>query len=383
MGQNEAGQPKTAAPQFPGQEPGIVVLYSSAQDDFACRHEIATRTGIARRLAALKGYDFAGDYDPAHPHPGPVYFVPAATLVGIETATALGIRDEHDIFGGVAPFPFVATKAITQPLVEPDARAPAGWSHDFKHRVRDAVLPGFSVFTIEDARRAGVRLLQRGPARLKPVHATGGRGQSVIADIAELEAALYRIDLAELTAHGFVLEQNLTEVMTYSVGQVRVADLVASYFGTQRLTPDNDGVMVYGGSELMVIRGDFPALLRHDLPDEARLAVTYARTYDAAATQTFPGLLASRRNYDVACGLDADGQRRCGVLEQSWRIGGASSAEIAALEAFRADPALPAVRASCIELYGDSPPPTPHATVYFRDTDEQVGPITKYALAEP
>ena len=43
---------------------------------------------------------------------------------------------------------------------------------------------------------------------------------------------------------------------------------------------------------------------------------------------------ASRRNYDVVAGLDARGQRRCGVLEQSWRVGGASPAELVALAAF-------------------------------------------------
>ena len=42
------------------------------------------------------------------------------------------------------------------------------------------MLEGFSVFTIEDARRAGAHLLERGPVRLKPVLAMGGRGQEVV-----------------------------------------------------------------------------------------------------------------------------------------------------------------------------------------------------------
>ena len=59
---------------------------------------------------------------------------------------------------------------------------------------------------------------------------------------------------------------------------------------------------------------------------------------------------ASRRNYDIARGIDAQGQWRCRVLEQSWRIGGASGPEVAALQAFRADPALRVIRAWCIDL---------------------------------
>ena len=98
-------------------------------------------------------------------------------------------------------------------------------------------------------------------------------------------------------------------------------------------------------------------------PEQARLAVEQARVYDAAATGCFAGMFASRRNYDVARGVDAEGRRRSGVLEQSWRIGGASGAEVAALEAFRAEPGLRVVRAATVELYGpDVPPPPAHAT---------------------
>jgi hypothetical protein len=167
------------------------------------------------------------------------------------------------------------------------------------------------------------------------------------------------------------------------VGQVRAAELVATYYGTQRLTLDNSGAAVYGGSELVVVRGDFDALLGLGLPGEARLAVAQARAYDAAATACFPAFFASRRNYDIAQGLDSAGRRRSGVLEQSWRVGGASGAEVAGLEAFRTEPALHVVRASCVEIYGESEAPPPHATVYFRGIDERVGPITKYTWTKP
>ncbi|ACA20424.1 biotin carboxylase [Methylobacterium sp. 4-46] len=359
-----------------------VVVVPMPGTGFASRHERATRAELARRLAALKDFDFAGELDPPFPHRGPVYLVPADTLVGAEAA-AFGVRGEHDLFGGVAPHACVATKAITHPLVEPDAFAPTGWSREFGHRVRDVVLRGFSAFAPEDARRAGLRLLGHGPVRLKAVRATAGRGQIAVCGAAELEAALAAADAAELSGHGLVLEEDLAEVTTYSVGQVRVADLVASYCGTQRLTPDNGGAQVYGGSDLLVARGDFEALLALDLPEGARLAVAQARTYDAAAMECFPGLFASRRNYDVAQGVDAAGRRRSGVLEQSWRAGGASGAEVAALEAFRADPGLRVVRASTVEIYGQHHAPPPGAVVYFRGEDERVGPMTKYAFAGP
>jgi hypothetical protein len=358
---------------------GVVVTYSEGAPNGG--HEHITRTEIARRLAALMGYDFAGEYQPSARYRGAMYFVPSDTLVGVERARRLGIRSERDLFGGVVPYPFVAMKTITHPLVDRAARAPDGWSPAFCEEVENAVLPGFAAFEIEDARRAGARLLERGRVRVKRSRGVGGRGQVVVAELAELESTLARLDTAELSRYGVVVEEDLAQVKTYSVGQVQVAGLLATYHGTQCLTTNNRGATVYGGSSLVLVRGDFDALLRLDLAPEVRLAIAQARVYDAAAMKHFPGFLASRRNYDVVQGLDAQGKARSGVLEQSWRIGGASSAEIAALEAFRADPKLATVCASCKEIYGAAAAP-PHAVVYFRGVDETVGPITKYTSLE-
>ena len=225
---------------------GVVVKYSSHGGGFADTHERITRAAVAKRLAALTGFDYAGDYDPSARYPGRIYFVPSTTLVGVEQAERLGISGEHDLFGGVVPYPFVATKVITHPLLERSAFAPEGWSDTFTSQVQSAVLEGYSVFTAEQAYAAGERLLKHGPVRLKPVHATAGRGQKVIRSLAELAEALASIDATELADAGLVLEENLTAVTTYSIGQVRVADLKATYYGSQRLTPDSIGEEVYG-----------------------------------------------------------------------------------------------------------------------------------------
>ena len=74
---------------------------------------------------------------------------------------------------------------------------------------------------------------------------------------------------------------------------------------------------------------------RLPLEDGAQRAIRSARAYHEAALACFTGMFASRCNYDVAEGRDASGRRWFGVLEQSWRLGGASGAEVAALEASR------------------------------------------------
>ena len=361
---------------------GEVVVYRRESGDRAA-HDHATCTQIARRLAALKGYRFVGEHDGATGSAAHRYFVPTSTLVGIDHARTLGIRGEHDIFGGVVPQPFAATKSISHPLVDADARAPDGWSVAFGREVQAAVLDGFTAFGVEDACRAGLRLLDKGPVRVKRALGIGGSGQVVVGDRTALERALADIDADELREYGIGLEQNLTDVTTYSIGQVRVGDLVASYCGTQGVTENNHGAIVYGGSTLLVVRGDFDALLAIDHPPQAQRAIAKARTYDDAAFRCFVGLFASRRNYDVAEGFDAAGARCAGVLEQSWRVGGATGAEVEALLAFRDDPALAVVRASTTERYGSDAAPPDGAIVYFTGTDERAGPLLKFTLIEP
>src|SRR6266566_3560462 len=79
---------------------GVVVTCSLRGRDYARSPEGITQVGISRMLATLKGYEFAGEYDPSRRYPGRVYFVPSDTLAG-EAASALGIHTEDDLFGGV------------------------------------------------------------------------------------------------------------------------------------------------------------------------------------------------------------------------------------------------------------------------------------------
>src|SRR5258706_16320980 len=101
----------------PQESRGTVVTYS-------CRasraHESVTLRELARRLAAIKGYDFAEEFNCAHHYTGPLYFVPNVTLVGPDTSQKIGIRNEQGLFGGDVPFAFGATNTITHPLPAAD-----------------------------------------------------------------------------------------------------------------------------------------------------------------------------------------------------------------------------------------------------------------------
>ncbi|MBO9353795.1 DUF3182 family protein [Bordetella petrii] len=369
----------SASPLAP--RPDLVVAYPRRLG--ATAHDTATHRALAGKLAHLLGCPCAADYEPAQQPRGAaggkIYYVPAITL-GTPAAARLGIQAESDLYGGVVPYEFVATKAITHPMLD-DARAapPPGWAPGLGARLRDAVLAGYTVFSTEDALRAGTLLLRDGALRIKPVQATAGRGQVKVSDAAGLREALRAQDETEMAQCGLVLEEHLDEVVTYSVGTVRLPGMSASYVGTQRLTRDNEGNAVYGGSDMLFVRGDFDALSAQHWPAALQHAIELARRYDAVVQECYAGFYASRRNYDVAEGLGAAGDCRRGVLEQSWRAGGASMAEACALEAFRDDPARQRVRARTTETYGGDDTRPPEATIVYDDEDPQVGQISKSA----
>ena len=335
-------------------------------------HRTASVAALAQRLGRLL---------PAPAKPGAAYVVPDATLLASEAAQ-LGIRGADDLFGGVVPTRVVAGKAITHPVPRADSPHADGWSRAFAEAVSPHTLAGLSAFSLSDARVAALGLLRRGPVRLKPAWTDGGCGQKIVHDAAELDGALAALELEGLCHCGLVIEQNLADAITFSVGSLRLGGHKLAYAGTQSTTTDNAGRVAYGGSRLHFVRGGFGALADADLPDAFRRAAGHARAYDEAADRHFPGFFASRRNYDVVLGHDGEGHPCAGVLEQSWRIGGASGAELVALKAFAEDAALTAATTSCHEVYGRAANPPQEADVYYHADDPEVGRLTKYAILE-
>ena len=360
---------------------GIVVLYFSRFGKPLQTHHKAVLDLGAKAIAKIKGYEFGGHYDTTRDYSGPLFFVPDDTLL-LDEASGLGICSPNDLYGGVVPYLFVKTKAITHGLVDRHAERPLGWSTAFAERVREIVLQGYTVFSNRDAHVAARRLLTRGPIRLKKPLSASGKDQTVVTTLNELDAVLEKVTADEMATYGLVLEENLRQVRTFSVGEVAVGSLSISYYGPQRTVRDNGGRPVYGGSELVCVRGGREVLDALPMSPEVRAAVVAARRYDEA-TEEFHGFTASRRNYDVAQGIGADGRPRSGVLESSWRVGGASSAELAAFAAFARDPWLEIVGASHVEEFGTGRRAPAGAIVDFHGDDPEAGPLLRYTIVKP
>ena len=373
-----AADPVFTVPAAPGPPPeiGYVAALTLPGESSGNVHDRASRRTLLTRTAELLGLAIRGEDGILQAED--TLFIPA-DAVEQSAAHQAGIARAEQIFGGVVPAAFVATKAITHGLLHPRAVQPPMWEVAMKEVMGDAALNGYTAFSRADAVAAGRLLLANGPVRIKDVCAKAGLGQTVVHNEAELGNVLAQENDADLAQCGIVLEENLTDVVTYSVGTVELGGSSISYWGSQNLTTDHHGREVYGGSDLYAVRGSLHDLVAEPLPPAIARAVACADTFDRAARLAYPAMILTRRNYDVIEGTDAAGRRRIGVLEQSWRVGGASGAEIAAFEAFRDEPGTKAVRCSTVEVYEEVDPPI-GATVYFHGVDPVVGAMTKYAV---
>jgi len=338
-------------------------------------HDRDPHEALCRRLSSILDWPYAGWYTPGQDHPDLPYFVPFGTL-SIEEAADWGVASADSLLGGVVPHPFVATKVVAHPLVPGAVACPAGWNPALGPQIAAHTLPGYSAFSKPDVYRAIERLLPLGPVRLKCGGARGGVGQAVISD-AVPNAAFVEALAPDVLAAGVAAEVNLDQLRTISIGEVDLPGMTLAYYGEQRLTQTEDGTTVYGGSHLHVLRGNLAQLAKHRLPPGISEAITAALGYERGVMDAFPGVFASRRNYDVAIGSQNSGSEHVAVLEHSWRVGGASAAEIAAYAALCDAPSEHWMEAYTCEIYGEGTPPE-NAQVLFQGNVPGNGRLTKY-----
>jgi hypothetical protein len=357
---------------------GMVVIHFSRLGGRLDPHQKIMLDADAKVIAHVLGYEYGGRHQAAKGYAVPVFFVPDDTLL-VDEASSLGIRGPSDFYGGVVPHPFVKTKAITHGLVEENAERAPGWSPAFAERVSEIVLPGYTVFSAGDAQTAAKRMLRRGGIRVKKPLGASGKGQTPVTTLQELDALLETYASEEMATYGLVLEENLRQVRTLSVGHIAIDGLTVAYCGMQRITKDNEGRSVYGGSDLVCVRGGWDALDALAVEPDARAGVAEARLYDQAMSE-YPVFMASRRNYDIGQGIDSEGRPRSGVFESSWRIGGASPAELLALTEFAQDPSAQVIEAAHVAEFGKHREAPAGAVVHFEGDDPQAGPLIRYTM---
>lgn len=295
------------------------------------------------------------DYeDQLKPSSGNTYYLPLQTL-SLEQARQLGIEQASQLYGGVVPYDFLAHKTVAHPLPQDDMDRPEGWNNELGLALRHTVLPGYSVFSRNDALRTMSLLDEAGQTgiRAKLASANAGKGQKVIYSRQELEELLNLPPWQSQLEQGLVLEENLLDGETFSIGQTQVGEHLFSYIGQQHQTTNLQHESVYGGSSLLLVRGGFQQLLQLSGMKRIEHLLELTISYEKNIMQAFPELYASRRNYDLIVGKNARGHYKAAVLEHSWRFGGASIAEILAIRTLQRHPELQHTHAWTRERYLD------------------------------
>lgn len=329
---------------------------------------------LCRRLSDILDWPYVGWYSPGQDYPDLPYFIPFETL-STDEAADWGVSSADSLLGGVVPHPFVATKVVAHPLVPDAIASPAGWNPALGKQIAAYTLPGYSAFSKPDLYRAIERLLPQGSVRLKCAVSRGGLGQTVVSDAGQ-DSFVEALE-PDVLAAGVAVEVNLGALRTISIGEVDLPGMTLAYYGEQRLTRTEDGTSVYGGSHLHILRGNLAQLAKNRLPPGISEAIAAALGYERSVLDAFPGVFASRRNYDVAIASQDGGNEHVAVLEHSWRVGGASAAEIMAYGVLRAAPSKRWVEAYTCELYGEGTPPA-DAQVLFQGNVPGNGKLTKY-----
>ncbi|KAB2697557.1 DUF3182 family protein [Ochrobactrum sp. Kaboul] len=339
------------------------------------KHNVASVEALAARLAKLSGSSLSPSSQNFDDVDG-TFFIPTVSLIRKSHPEL----DANQFWGGCVDQEYMTTKLATHPAWNEEDELPAGWKPQFAKDLGSAALAGFSVFSHDHAARAGAFLLDKSKIRLKDPYASGGKNQCVFENNHELDVFLQSLSQSEITK-GMVIEEDVENSSTYSVGQVSLAGLTASYLGRQYIAHDPMGESVYAGSRLYVVRGGWDELLLRLRMPVAHRIIEGARRYDMAAGEHF-GLVASRKNYDVLVGPITEDGFCCGVLEQSWRVGGASPAEILAVEAMIGDQSILALQVLARETYGAAPRFEINDFIVYVGQDDTGQPLHKYARIE-
>ncbi len=287
---------------------------------------------IGKDIAQLCGYSFNGFISPNEMPSGDNYVVASKTL-DRKSASELGIKETSDFYGLVVDSIDQAGKTVLHPAITKET--PPSYNPRFAQKVSEYVLPGYTCFSKDEAFRIYSKFGKNGFGfRFKVANESDGKGQYKIEDNYHLLNILNREKYT--LQEGFVLEANLNNPKTISVGFSEIMGQTFSFVSRQKNdSPDKEGWSSYLGGEVLVTKGRLGNLLKTvTLSADEQLAVTKALAFDVEY-QRYINPTASRLSYDVVIGRDNYGNKLSGVTDITGRVGGTCPALMVACLAMK------------------------------------------------
>lgn len=306
----------------------VVLNLTGVTQELPFRNYYEQRNGtVARLIAEYLERKYLGEVQILG---GEHYVVPPKTITK-ETAAKYGITGTAEFYGGAVEHLDHAGKAILHPTVSKDIPVPQYYSHTFAHHVDSDrfVLPGFTVFTVDDAQEAYAQMARRGhkSVRVKKTMESGGLGQKTINSMEELlEFIARKISAEELNTHGLVLEAAVKNPRTVSVGYAVLGESIVSFVANQKNGPGEEGTDRYLGARVKVIRGPMQNFSQEKLDEIETKSVTASVGFFRQYSYFNPVL--SRISFDAINGKGSTGEELCGVSDITARLGGTCPALI-------------------------------------------------------
>ena len=285
---------------------------------------------VARDIAGFCGIDYVG-CDGGSYDKGSLYLVPAKTVTKRQ-AEILGASDDESFYGGAVEHRAHVGKAILHSTNS--LKVPRFYSAEFACSVSDLVLPGITCFSRGDV-AVGFEKSFNETVRLKVSEASDGHGQFLIRDTGELSTAMSTMSDREISESGVVLESNVFDGMTVSVGVLKVAGGVYGFVAKQKndIAPE-DGRNRYIGAEIYVVRDGMEGLMRDGmLMDRYGRAVMAGNSFLGRYSYFEP--IFSRVSFDYLQGLNSRGEMVGGITDITGRLGGSCPAVMQGISVLR------------------------------------------------
>lgn len=295
---------------------------------------------VAQNVAAYLGLSYY-DEKPIRVKADQLYQVPAVTLVRDSVPNSIGTVE--DFYGTLVNHRSQVGKAILHKSVS--SNAPGFYSPDFAHRVRDLVLPGFSAFSKADLIRTFKKheSTQTHSFRLKLPEKSDGHGQYQIRDQEHLDQILKTQSDKVVAEEGLVIEADLHDAQTISVGFAVLGNDTYSFIADQR-NDVAEGRQRYLGAGVIVIRGDMRRLVdATQSGSNHEKAVRTAQVFYDHYSHFDP--VASRLSFDYLTGYDKQREHLSGITDITARLGGTCPALLLSVLELKKNPQATAVKA--------------------------------------
>ncbi len=258
------------------------------------------------------------------------YLFPMSALTA-ELALNHGTDDEAHVYGAIVPeSTHQADKGMLHALVSDGAFHPNWYLPFFANNIRTNVMPGFTVFSDEDALEGYDLLIQSGvTVRAKDPSANGGGRQAVVDSKEDLQVILGKYK--NISGFGLVLEANTDSITNMpTVWQVNLLGSTYSWISHNFNVIDNTALR-FGGTNLLIAMGSHSDLLqRFEFNDGDIKAIKDAeavlKEYKAS------NIKIGRCALDILQGTTSNGQQISGVVDPSLRPSASSVAEIRGIE---------------------------------------------------